>query len=63
MGGFFGAQLLSPGLYFPAAAFTDDATGLRDEPRELAELHGRALVELATAVRASKVLRTLRPLI
>jgi FMN reductase len=63
LGGFFGAQLLSPGLYFPSAAFTDDATALRDEQRQLAELHGRALVELATAVRSSKVLRELRPLI
>jgi FMN reductase len=63
LGGFFGAQLLSPGLYFPSPAFTDDATALRDEQRQLAELHGRALVELATAVRSSKVLRELRPLI
>ena len=63
LGGFFGAQLLSPGLYFPSAAFTDDATALRDEQRQLAELHGRALVELATAVRSSTWLRDLRPLI
>jgi len=63
LGGFFGAQLLSPGLYFPSAAFTDDATALRDEQRQLAELHGRALVELAAAVRSSTWLRDLRPLI
>jgi len=63
LGGFFGAQLLSPGLYFPSGAFTHDATALRDEQRQLAELHGRALVELATAVRSSKALRELRPLI
>ena len=63
LGGFFGAQLLSPGLYLPSAAFTDDGTALDDEPRRLAELHGRALVELTTAVRSSKWLRDLRPLI
>jgi FMN reductase len=63
LGGFFGAQLLSPGLYFPSTAFTDDAQALRDEQRQLAERHGRALVELATAVRSSTVLRELRPLI
>ena len=63
LGGFFGAQLLSPGLYFPSAAFTDDGKALGEESQRLAELHGRALVELATAVRASKWLRELRPLI
>ena len=62
LGGFFGAQLLSPGLYLPAAAFTD-STRLGDDARELAGAHGRALVELATAVRASTWLRGLRPLI
>ncbi len=63
LGGFFGVQVLSPGLYLPSAAFTEDRTALRDEARRLAELHGRALVELATAVRSSKWLRDLRPLI
>ena len=63
LGGFFATQLLSPGLYLPSAAYTDDGRGLRDDVRELAELHGRALVELAGAVRRSKWLRELRPLI
>jgi FMN reductase len=63
LGGFFGAQLLSPGLYLPSASFTEDGSALLEEPRRLAELHGRALVELAAAVRASKWLRDLRPLI
>ncbi len=63
LGGFFGAQLLSPGLYLPAAAFTDDGAALTDDAHQLAEQHGRALVELATAVRGSKWLRELRPLI
>lgn len=62
LGGFFGAQLLSPGLYLPEAAFAD-RTALGDEAQALAETHGRALVELATAVRASTWLRDLRPLI
>jgi FMN reductase len=63
LGGFFATQLLSPGLYFPSTAFTDGATALADEPRRLAERHGRALVELATAVRSSTWLRDLRPLV
>jgi FMN reductase len=63
LGGFFATQLLSPGLYLPAAAYTEDGRALTDEARELAELHGRALVELATAVRSSTHLRELRPLI
>ena len=63
LGGFFATQLLSPGLYLPAAAYTDDGRELRDEARELAGQHGRALVELAAAVRASTWLRGLRPLI
>jgi FMN reductase len=63
LGGFFGAQLLSPGLYLPSAAFADGGAALTDEAQQLAELHGRALVELATAVRSSTWLRNLRPLI
>jgi FMN reductase len=63
LGGFFAAQLLSPGLYFPSPAFGNGGKALADEPQRLAELHGRALVELAAAVRSSKWLRDLRPLI
>ena len=63
LGGFFATQLLSPGLYLTAAAYTDDGAALQDEPRQLAEQHGRALVELAAAVRSSTYLRALRPLI
>lgn len=62
LGGFFGVQLLSPGLYLPSAAFTDKP-GLVEEMRQLAELHGRALVELTAAVRSSNWLRDLRPLV
>jgi len=63
LGGFFATQLLSPGLYLPSAAFTEDGRALREEPQQLAELHGRALVELATAVRSSKWIKELRPLV
>lgn len=63
LGGFFAAQLLSPGLYLPSAAYAEDGTALLDEPRALARLHGRALVELAAAVGSSTWLRELRPLI
>ena len=61
LGGFFGAQLLSPGLYFPSAAYVEGGAALQDDQQELAELHGRALVELATAVGSSRWLRGLRP--
>ena len=60
LGGFFGTQLLSPGLYLPSAAFAEGGGALRDEPQQLAELHGRALVELATAVGSSRWLRMMR---
>ena len=60
LGGFFGVQLLSPGLYLPSAAFIEDGRALRDESQQLAELHGRALVELATAVGSSRWLRMMR---
>jgi FMN reductase len=61
LGGFFGAQLLSPGLYFPSAAYVEGGAALQVEQQQLAELHGRALVELATAVSSSQWLRGLRP--
>jgi FMN reductase len=63
LSGFFAVPLLSPGLYLPSAAYAEGGAALRDEPRQLAELHGRALVELATAVGSSRWLRTLRPLV
>src|SRR5437764_7908428 len=53
LGGFFGAQLLSPGLYLAAGAFTDGGKALTHDAGGLADRHGRALVELTTAVRAS----------
>jgi FMN reductase len=59
---FFAAQTLSPGLYFTPASYTPDKV-LDDESRALTELHGRALVELATAVRGGAALSRLTPLI
>jgi FMN reductase len=64
---FFAAQTLSPGLYFTPASYSPDPSTphkvLNDESRVLAELHGRALVELATAVRGGAALSRLTPLI
>ena len=45
LGGFFGVQILSPGLYFPSAAFTEDKTGPVGEQRQPPEPHGRPLVD------------------
>ena len=59
---FFAAQTLSPGLYFTPASYTPERA-LNDESRALAELHGQALVELATAVRGGSALSRLTPLI
>ena len=59
---FFAAQTLSPGLYFTPASYTPDKQ-LVPDARELADLHGRALVDLTTAVRASKALSALTPLV
>ncbi len=58
---FFAIQVLSPGLYLSAEAFADRDT-LNSESGALAEQHGRALVALAEAVRASDEISCLRPL-
>jgi FMN reductase len=63
LGGFFAMQLVSPGLYFPSAQFVDDGRSLAEDAQRLAETHGRVLVELASAVRSSKWLKDLRPLV
>jgi FMN reductase len=59
---FFAAQALSPGLYFTPTSYTPDQV-LNNESRGLTELHGRALVELATAVRGGAALSRLTPVI
>lgn len=62
LAGFFAAQLLSPGLYFSASAFTPEKTPEDDEARVL-RAHGKALVELARAVRGSDAFGALFPLV
>lgn len=62
LSGFFAMQVLSPGLYVQRTAFDEDG-GLVDNARDLAQLHGRALVDLAAAVQRSDSLRQLRPLV
>jgi len=59
---FFAALTLSPGLYFTPASYTLDKV-LNDESRAPTELHGRALVELATAVRGGAARSRLTPMI
>jgi FMN reductase len=60
LAGFFAAQVLSPGLYLDHSGYVDGGA-LTGPVRELAGSHGRALVELAAAVRASSALRGLEP--
>lgn len=62
LSGFFAMQVLSPGLYVQRTAFAEDGE-LLDDVRAVANLHGRALADLAAAVRGSENLRTLRPLV
>lgn len=59
---FFAAQVLSPALYLASRHFGPDKT-LTDAAADLAHLHGRALVDLAAACRASKNLSALEPLV
>jgi FMN reductase len=60
LGGFFGAYVVPPGLYVPHAGFTDSGE-LGQEWREQALLQGRAVVELAAAIRRSPDLARLGP--
>lgn len=58
---FFASQVLSPSLFLTGDAFSDKQP--TDETRKLLEAHALALVDLATAVRASRHLATLEPLV
>ena len=60
LAGFFAVQVLAPGLYLTPEAYLARDT-LTDEADRRARLHGRALVALAAAVRASEELQALRP--
>lgn len=58
---FFATQVLSPSLFLTTEAFNDKQPTAAT--RELLEAHGRALVDLTAAVRASKHLTSLEPLV
>lgn len=58
LAGFFAVQVLSPGLYLDHSAYTEGG-GLAERSAALAEVHGRALVDLAAAVRSSVALQEL----
>lgn len=62
LAGFFAAQVLSPGLYFEAADYTDSKE-LSDRAHALAVAHGEAFAQFTTAVRAAPAVVALRPLI
>ncbi|PRZ43073.1 FMN reductase [Antricoccus suffuscus] len=59
---FFAVQVLSPALYLEHGDFADRDT-LGERAAQTATQHGAALVDLAGAVRASKALSTLDPLV
>lgn len=59
LAGFFGAHVLSPGLYVPREGFAGD--DIDDRHATLAGTTGRALVELARAIESSSVLRQVVP--
>ena len=56
---FFGAHVVSPGLYLTAASY--DEGSLTPAATERASMMGLALVELATAIRDSTGLRAVTP--
>jgi FMN reductase len=60
--GFFATQVLAPPLYLAASAFSGGG-GLHEAPAATARAHGRALVDLALACRASEHVASLRPLV
>jgi FMN reductase len=60
LAGFFGAHVLSPGLYVPCEGF-GDGDGLTEEVEAQAQAQGAQLVALARAVAASPPLHAIRP--
>ena len=60
LSGFFAVQVLSPGLYLDHSAYTDGGE-LTEAGATLSAAHGRALVDLAAAVRDSPALQALGP--
>ena len=61
LAGFFAAQVVSPGLYVPAAAFGEDGRLSDPDILERAHLLGRGVVDLASAIQSSDALRTASP--
>ena len=59
---FFAAHVLSPGLYLDDSCYSDSGA-LHAAQAELAGQHGAALAALSSAVRGSRALSTLRPLL
>jgi FMN reductase len=60
LAGFYAAHIVPPGLYLPREGFAEDGS-LRPPYGDQAEQQGRALVELAEALRQSPNLRALMP--
>lgn len=60
LSGFFGVQVLAPGLYLDHSGYVDRTT-LTEDSVALTAAHGAALADLATAVRASAAIGALRP--
>ncbi len=58
--GFFGVQVLAPGLYLDHSGYVDRST-LTEDSVALTAAHGAALADLTTAVRASAAVGALRP--
>lgn len=62
LAGFFAAQVLSPGLYFEGADFTESGA-LTERAAGIAAAHGRAFAEFTAAVRRSPAVTALTPLL
>jgi len=60
LAGFFGAHVLTPGLYVPAEGFDAAKRPLEDVAAQ-ARLQGRALAELGAAIAGGSALRAIRP--
>ena len=60
LAGFFGVQVLSPGLFLGPQSF-NDVGALANGATAVAVSHGNALVDLTAAVRASQALQALKP--
>lgn len=60
LAGFFGVQVLAPGLYLDHSGYADRST-LSEDSVALTAAHGAALADLAAAVRASAAMGALRP--